>query len=442
MLLSKCLCLAGAMAAGESIAKLIVEDHHYWMSAPLQIGSNDQVVHVQVDTASSELWVFQVHGNCTSDSSLVPPEFVIGNNVCEAMGAFAPNDSSTYTDLNKSMEISYAGGDRVKGIYGSDQIKIGNVDVKSQIFGVANSSTSPFGVLGLGFDSGITSNDTRDMYPNLPRSLQQQGDIKQVSFGVYLSDNSSQNGSIIFGGYDDAKVSGEFTDIPLIENATTYYVSLTNMTFLGYPLINSTKVALMDTGAANIYVPKDTYQLISTVLGVEQQQGSDVVKCPSDETSVFEFTFGDFSVAIPLHNLVVPLEGSSQYCTLDGISPFDVDFIMMGVPLFRQLYVVFDVDNRRMRFAPVRHTEEENLVSFDAINGTLTNSKSATQSTPSPTISIVLPQSAVPYSSGLFTSASDTTSAFASTSDHSSKKSFGTHVSVTGWLIMIILTWF
>lgn len=435
---------AGGSRSSPSIAKMVVEDHHYWILSPLLIGLDNQVVHVQVDTASSELWVFQRHGNCTLDSSLVPPEFTIGSNVCEAMGAFAPNDLSSFVDINKTMEILYAGGDRVKGNYGSDKVVLGSVEVKDQLFGIANTLTLPFGVLGLGFDLGISINDTRAMYPNLPRSLQQQGDIDRLAFGLYLSNSLNQNGLIIFGGYDDAKVSGDFTEVPFIKNASTYKVSLTNMTFLGFPLIELPKVALMDTGAANIYVPKDMYRLILIVLGVEQRQGEDVIKCPSDDSLLFEFTFGNFSVKVPLNSIVVPSKDSNEYCRLDGISSFDTSYIMMGMPIFRHMYLVFDVDDRCMRLAAVNHTDDENLTAFDeSTANSSTRSNTSSVSSALPSASIKMPQLAIPYSSRLF--ASDSVSKTSSTtrsSQNTSKLSLGYHTLVTGWLLMVMLAWF
>lgn len=74
-----------------------------------------------------------------------------------------------------------------------------------------------YGIMGLGFPSGeFASNQNLSEYNTTVLTMANQGVINSAAFSLYLNDVASQ-GSILFGGYDTAKYTGELQTLDLID---------------------------------------------------------------------------------------------------------------------------------------------------------------------------------------------------------------------------------
>jgi Eukaryotic aspartyl protease len=142
----------------------------------VSIGSVPDVVTVQLDTGSSQLWV---NPNCVTAGGAADVAY------CNSLKRYDPTKSATSKNLGIPFDLSYGSGEAV-GFYYTDDIMIGSGALNNQEFGVASDSrTEPFGILGIG-------PHTPDFdYPSVIENLAAQKQINSVAFSLDLHDPSS-----------------------------------------------------------------------------------------------------------------------------------------------------------------------------------------------------------------------------------------------------------
>lgn len=93
------------------------------------------------------------------------------------------------------------------GNYITDDFTIGGATIKNLQMGLANTTTSGFGIIGIGFDEneGSLTSITSVPYPNLIDQMVSQGLINTKAYSLYLDDLEESTGSIVFGGVDTNK---------------------------------------------------------------------------------------------------------------------------------------------------------------------------------------------------------------------------------------------
>lgn len=106
----------------------------------MTVGTPPQSFSVQLDTTSSETWI-PLLGSAGCEQN---PQ------VCQQLGAFDPNKSSTYAEVSSGQfSISYESDtDPVTGDYISDILVIGstNTVIKNTTMGLATQFTGPAGI--------------------------------------------------------------------------------------------------------------------------------------------------------------------------------------------------------------------------------------------------------------------------------------------------------
>ncbi|KAL0422144.1 UNVERIFIED_CONTAM: Aspartic proteinase [Sesamum latifolium] len=172
----------------------------------ISIGSPPQNFTVIFDTGSSNLWV--------------PSSKCYFSIACYFHKRYKASKSSTYTKIGKPCSIHYGSGS-ISGYFSQDNVGVGDVVVKDQVFiettreGSLTFVLAKFdGILGLGFQE-ISVGDAVPVWYNMV----DQGlvDEKVFSFWLNRDPTAEVGGELIFGGVDPKHYKGDHSYVPVTE---------------------------------------------------------------------------------------------------------------------------------------------------------------------------------------------------------------------------------
>ncbi|KAK9234929.1 aspartic peptidase domain-containing protein, partial [Lipomyces kononenkoae] len=352
----------------------------------INLGTPRQPFQVKIDTARSDLVVL----------ASTDPFCSQGN--CDYSNTFDASASSTFDQLqNVSFAITFDDGTGANGTYGADTFNIGNATLKNFIFGYAEYSDTSLGVLGISYPRDEASMAHNVTYANLPYSLQDAGIIDLVAYSLWLNDLDANTGSILFGGIDTGKFTGELAVIPMHSinsNYIDFNVTLTGITVLSgsnETVVYGTTDAVIPRGDGPNYVVLqsdssygafsfDVLEAIVNGLGlsdsVTYSYGFYLVDCSfmnSDARVVFEFDH-KASITVTMHQLIQVLFSSSGGNTC-GIALQDWDYLpgldqsayIAGDSILSSAYVVYDLENHMIGIAQTSfNSSVTNLLSLSS----------------------------------------------------------------------------
>lgn len=236
--------------------------------------------------------------------------------------------------------------------------------------------------MGIGYDTNEAINTlTQDgIYETVVDKMVSQGLIARAAYSLYLNDVDAGTGSILFGGVDSTKHTGDLIALPLQlapEGASAdpntpnaFYVTLSEVAFVDETGKSTTlspdgyaQSALLDSGTSLTYLNNDILTSIANGLGATLVEGQEfVVPCAyANSNASIRYTFGGTGgpvVDVPLSQLVFDevLAPTSQYsaasggCVL-GIGPEQDSQIILGDTFLRNAYVVYDQPNYQVAMA-------------------------------------------------------------------------------------------
>lgn len=332
--------------------------------ANVTIGTPGQQLRLHIDTGSSDLWTNSPKSQLCSDF----------RQPCEISGTFNPDDSSTSKVISTDFNISYVDGSGATGDYLADTLKIGGESLEGFQFGLGTDSTSPEGILGIGYPTNevqVNRNGGK-AYSNLPQAMVDANLIQSSAFSLWLDDLDSSTGNILFGGIDTEKFHGTLSTLPVQQEFGTFAqfiitVSGMSMAVNGKTQDLSTDLpipALLDTGSSLTYLPNDLTQEIYTAYKVTYngQQQTAYCDCRIGETNdSLEFTFTSPKISVPINELTispgtnpdgsqVTFPDGTPLCIF-GIAPADGTTAVLGDTFIRSAYLVYDLGNNEMSIA-------------------------------------------------------------------------------------------
>ncbi|KAE8133571.1 aspartic peptidase domain-containing protein [Aspergillus pseudotamarii] len=350
----------------------------YWVNA--SVGTPLQPVQLQVDTGSSDVWMF---GPQSCDLNTSP---CLGN-------AYDPTLSSTSKILGKGgFSIQYVTpGSGVNGDYVGDNFGFGSITVQGLTMGVARQAQNIFtGIMGIGFAAGesIVSQGQKP-YKNIIDMLVEQELIHTRAYSLWLNDLKANFGGIMFGGYDTGKFIGDLIALPIQPDAQTGGITSMTVAWTSLSLTdpkqgtqsltaeNFIAPAILDSGTALTYIPPELYQQLAAFAQVVEVPGSNLGAVDCEQMRSYKRTLdygfggpGGPVIRVPFFELAVPWLDDNDACVFGVVPITDGSPILFGDTFLRSAYVVYDLDKQQIAIAPTRYNSEDtNIVEIGGKTG-------------------------------------------------------------------------
>ncbi|KAK8008835.1 aspartic-type endopeptidase [Apiospora marii] len=357
----------------------------YSYYAEVTIGTPPQPITLVLDTGSSDTWVV--------DKSTDGCE---GGDLC-----LTPSSSTVKMLDNTQFEITYGDQSNVSGTWMKDNLAIGGAATKNLQMGIATTVNKVYtGILGLGLRAAEIPPGN---YPNIMDVFYDQGLIGTKAFSLYLNAVEAPSGTVLFGGIDKAKFTGELLAVPLVPNSATqsssfYFVTLDtfSMTFgngtSSEPFSGAPRAVLLDSGATLTYLANSTVQRLYKALnntvfedGSQVTQDGELAFVNCDlldhesplSKATFDFRFGGPNgplIRVPLNQMIIDMrpygaEHPREKACMFGIVPNsdpESEIYILGDSFLRSAYVVYDLANNQLALAQAKPnvTDESDVVEF------------------------------------------------------------------------------
>ncbi|CAK7222144.1 hypothetical protein SCUCBS95973_004741 [Sporothrix curviconia] len=299
---------------------------------PVSIGTPPQVLQLDLDTGSSDLWVF---------SSETPSSEVNGQTV------YNPSKSSTSKlQSGYTWSISYGDGSSSSGNIYADTVSVGGVTVTGQAVELAEKVSSTFtsdsstdGLIGLGFDSLNTAS---------PKAVQTffgnaESQLDSPLFTADLKHNAP--GTYDFGFINSSLYTGDITYVPVNTNPGYWTWTSSGYAVGSSSFVSSSLSGIADTGTTLLYLPltivKAYYKQVSGSSN-SNTYGGYVFPCSA---TLPTFTFGVGSARITIPGSYInygPVSTGSSTCFGGLQDSSDIGINIFGDVALKSAFVVFD----------------------------------------------------------------------------------------------------
>lgn len=325
----------------------------------IELGVPRQSLNVQLDTGSSDLWVY---------SSLNPFCSTVN---CLENGVYDSQYSNTSNFTGELFNIDYQDTTFATGSVYRDALTVGDYSLDNFQFGVANDSNSSSMVFGIGLKSLESFSEE---YDNFPLRLHEDGYIERPVYSLYLNNVNATSGVFLAGAVDTSKFEGQLSVCPLVNLGGTA-PSAFYITSNGFNITNSTTSEtefelaiarhplIFDAGSSELYLPDPVFASLGTAFtGISFIEGLNqyVAECSILNRysllmdicgSKYDIPLGFLGMRISqleeLH--LLNLDSSNKflrtgdYCALQ-IAASGSNAIQVGDSLMRYFYVYFDVE--------------------------------------------------------------------------------------------------
>ncbi|KAF3940558.1 Candidapepsin-4 [Dactylella cylindrospora] len=264
--------------------------------------------------------------------------------------------------------------------------------------GVGEDTDIDAGILGIGFPANVAS---EYLYPNIIDELVSHGYINSRAYSLYLNDQESNTGSILFGGIDTEKFEGELVGLPIqLPKGQTaprdFWVALNSVGFISIhgdeePISENINLGvILDSGSSLTYLPNSTVTKIVTKFGGIWSEELEAYSVPCDlSNSHDEFVTYQFGgnngpkirvSAEELTNYLIDINGDlwtnedgNPECIF-GLQPQPDDhgdIYIFGDTFLRSAYVVHDLDGSKIWMAQtIFNATKSNILEIEKSNMT------------------------------------------------------------------------
>ncbi|KAL2050149.1 hypothetical protein ABVK25_009510 [Lepraria finkii] len=295
---------------------------------PVSIGG--QVLNLDFDTGSSDLWVF---------SSELPSNEQTGHSV------YNPSKSTTAKlDSGETWSISYGDGSSASGNVYLDTVKVGATTVTSQGVELAETVSSQFqsdidsdGLLGLAFNSinTATPNKLKTFFSNA---------IPTLAAPLFTANlKKGAPGSYNFGYIDTTEYTGAITYVP-VKTTNGFWEFTGNGYAVGSGAFTTASIdAIADTGTTLLYLPQ-----AAVTAYYAKVSGASYVSSQGGYTFPCSATLPSITLGIGAYKAVVPgpyinyAPATSTTCFGGIQANTGIGFSIYGDIFLKSQFVVFN----------------------------------------------------------------------------------------------------
>ncbi|KAM9934249.1 hypothetical protein OXX80_006150 [Metschnikowia pulcherrima] len=297
------------------------------------LGADKQKNTVSLDTGSSDLWV--------------------------PSSGYSPDSSSSAQDTGEAFKIGYLDGSGASGEYYKDKFQFSTAKPVLSNFQFAQTSDEAgMGILGIA-DRNQEASDS--VYDNLPWALQKAGITPKASYSLFLGPDLGK-GSLIFGGIDTDKYTGELQSHPIDSSSGGLAVDVQSVNFNG-KIISVNAPVLLDSGTSLGLLSSDLIEELDTIFDSQtvKQGGIEykIVSCDQPSDKSLDFDFGDNTISIPFSEAIIKQDDGT--CLL-GFGYYN-DIQIFGDVFLRQAYVYYDLTDKTISLAQASYSSSSNIIS-------------------------------------------------------------------------------
>lgn len=302
------------------------------------IGTPKQQFKMMFDTGFSNVYIPGKNCKCLA---------------CSAHTKYDSAQSKTYTPNGGNFEYNSPNGS-VKGILDNDQLYLtsdNDLNIKGITFAEATSISGIIyvradydGVVGLGPQAATIQNTTTVL-----EALKNQGKIQSKSFGLYLTRNPNEAGSLLtFGGANNSFYLGKLYYHKLI-SSSSYMIASSSINVSN--IASKVSKALITTGTWMISSHSSIMNPILNSIGQVYADCSNFGKQPAIFIKVDNQTY-----EIPSTSYIIKVtsNGKDQCINSLGISDDKPDILVLGTTFLKLNYSYFDLDNQQIGFASAK----------------------------------------------------------------------------------------
>jgi len=386
------------------------------------VGTPGQPIQLRISPSSSDTWLPDSYGySCDRDYYIRAYsdgdyqyeyyEEQRENFVSACLwGSYNKSSSSSYMAAHRDQQSFYAAD--AGGEYGTnltDHLVIGDVEMTDYPMGVVEVGSIP-GVLGLGLNRSEISY-SYDAYPTILDRLTSSGKINSPAYSIWLDDASGKSGNLLLGAVDKSKLDGELMRL----NGQITYGSYSSSAYLEFDLNSFSGAADSDAELSvithndnplSVYImperpfsslPETLTKKIMALAGAEYNETLyyNTIPCDAAKSNRAKFSIrlgGEEGplLNVELSDLIIPMDpfrvasgygsgldpnvclfgiqnGTRSFYSYDYENQYDSNYgDFLGSSVLRRTYLVYDMPNRQMAFAPVKASSESDIVPFES----------------------------------------------------------------------------
>lgn len=320
------------------------------------VGTPPQSFQVSLDAGSSDFWV---------------PSELNGNG--GDPGIFEAPASSTFQLSANEFAAGYIGG-TASGYWATDNVHAAGISLTNFQFGAVSQSR---GTLGVSFrETEMPARAGQPEYNNFPFAAKEQGFIDHVLYSLHFDGPNSPDGTILFGGIDHTKYSGNLHYYPVSHPSAGPLIDFDSLNVDGTEIAINLPVAL-DSGSLAINFPDTPFRALGKALNLtkyDRNMGLFAIDCNA-EMSV-DFTFDCLTISANSSSLVLPKsfftgDTSDASCVLgvqnsQALQTGAQTEALLGEPFLKNAYVVYDLEDYKIGLAPAIYTDKSDVQAVSA----------------------------------------------------------------------------